>query len=159
MMKYFQALSFFAVALCLVVDALPNHGPRDLDAYNTLPRYSLDAVRREIEMYESPTRSHEKRATCTGNTPTTRTQWCEYDIETDYTETSPDTGVVREYWWELSSVTIAPDGVPRLAQAINGSFPGPTIYADWGDTIRVHVTSNLTSPWLNGTTIHWCVSP
>jgi hypothetical protein len=44
----------------------------------------------------------------------------------------PDTGVTRQYWFELSEVTIAPDGVSRYAMAINGSIPGPTIYADWG---------------------------
>jgi len=33
-----------------------------------------------------------------------------------------------------------------------GQFPGPTIKADWGDTIRVIVTNALR---INGTSIHW----
>lgn len=46
------------------------------------------------------------------------------------------------------------DGVPRVGQAINGSIPGPTIVADWGDTVRVHMTNGLTRS-SNGTSIHF----
>lgn len=49
---------------------------------------------------------------------------------------------------------VAPDGVSRYAQTINGSVPGPTIIADWGDTIKVHVTNSLSSS-TNGTSIHF----
>lgn len=35
---------------------------------------------------------------------------------------------------------------------INGRFPGPTIVANWGDTIRVTVRNELSA---NGTSIHW----
>lgn len=38
--------------------------------------------------------------------------------------------------------------------AINGSIPGPTIFADWGDTVKVHVTNSLSTS-TNGTSIHW----
>jgi hypothetical protein len=38
------------------------------------------------------------RAACEGNTASTRSEWCDYSIETDYYETIPDTGVTREYW-------------------------------------------------------------
>ncbi|KAK6819001.1 hypothetical protein RU639_008078 [Aspergillus parasiticus] len=37
---------------------------------------------------------------------------------------------------------------------INGSIPGPTIYADWGDYVIVHVTNHLHEA-KNGTSIHW----
>lgn len=37
---------------------------------------------------------------------------------------------------------------------INGSIPGPTIIADWGDTVVVHVTNSLTSS-TNGTSVHF----
>ncbi|PGH04349.1 hypothetical protein AJ79_07130 [Helicocarpus griseus UAMH5409] len=47
---------------------------------------------------------------------------------------------------------MAPDGHERLVLAVNGQFPGPTIYADWGDTLRIHVKNNLQH---NGTSIHW----
>ncbi|PHH66301.1 hypothetical protein CDD81_7894 [Ophiocordyceps australis] len=91
---------------------------------------------------------------CAGNTPTTRSKWCQYSVDTDYTTVVPDTGRTREYWLELTDVTIAPDGVPRTAMAINGSIPGPTIFADWGDHVVVHVKNSLTRSH-NGTTIHW----
>ncbi|RMZ76593.1 hypothetical protein DV737_g4735, partial [Chaetothyriales sp. CBS 132003] len=38
--------------------------------------------------------------------------------------------------------------------AINGSIPGPTIFADWGDTVVVHVTNSLSNS-TNGTSIHF----
>jgi FtsP/CotA-like multicopper oxidase with cupredoxin domain len=66
----------------------------------------------------------------------------------------PDTGVTREYWLELSDVTVSPDGIARSAMAVNGSIPGPTLFADWGDTVVVHVTNNLVTSQ-NGTSIHW----
>jgi FtsP/CotA-like multicopper oxidase with cupredoxin domain len=34
----------------------------------------------------------------------------------------------------------------------NGTVPGPSIIADWGDNIIIHVTNNLQH---NGTAIHW----
>lgn len=38
--------------------------------------------------------------------------------------------------------------------AINGTIPGPTIFADWGDTVTVHVTNSLSTS-TNGTSIHF----
>ncbi|OJD38659.1 multicopper oxidase [Diplodia corticola] len=93
-------------------------------------------------------------STCSGNTADDRTTWCDYDISTDYYNDGPDTGVVREYWFVVSDVTVSPDGVSRSAMAVNGSIPGPTIFADWGDTVRVHVTNDLTTSG-NGSSIHW----
>ncbi|WYZ45663.1 hypothetical protein EsH8_VIII_000979 [Colletotrichum jinshuiense] len=94
------------------------------------------------------------RAACSGNTASTRSEWCDYSIETDYWTEAPDTGVTREYWLELTDVTVAPDGVSRSAMAVNGSIPGPTLFADWGDTVTVHVINSLTSS-NNGTSIHF----
>lgn len=102
----------------------------------------------------SPLLKSEKRSACTGNTADNRTTWCDYSIDTDYTTEVPDTGVTREYWFELTDVTVAPDGYSRSAVAINGSIPGPTIIADWGDTVTVHVTNSLTTSE-NGTSIHF----
>lgn len=59
------------------------------------------------------------RAACAGNTATTRNEWCDFSIDTDYTTVVPDTGVTREYWIELTDVIVAPDGVARPAIAIN----------------------------------------
>ncbi|TDZ39180.1 Laccase-2 [Colletotrichum trifolii] len=94
------------------------------------------------------------RAACSGNTASTRTEWCDYSIDTDYATEVPDTGVTREYWLELTDVTVSPDGVSRSAMAVNGSIPGPTLFADWGDTVTVHVTNSLTTS-NNGTSIHF----
>lgn len=48
------------------------------------------------------------RSPCAGNTPSTRSQWCEYDSSTDYYTVAPDTGVVREYYFDLTDVVVAP---------------------------------------------------
>lgn len=98
--------------------------------------------------------SNSTGSVCSGNTATTRTEWCDYSINTDYTSEVPDTGVTREYYLELTDVTVAPDGYSRSAMAVNGSIPGPTLFADWGDTVVVHVTNNLTTS-KNGTSIHF----
>lgn len=89
---------------------------------------------------------------CTGNTASTRSQWCDYDLTTDYYTVVPETGVTREYYFEIVNSTAAPDGIERLVQSINGSIPGPTIEADWGDTVVVHVTNSVTA---NGTSLHF----
>jgi len=91
---------------------------------------------------------------CAGNTATTRSTWCDYSITTDYTTEAPDTGVIREYYFDLVQTTIAPDGVQRIAYTVNGSIPGPTIIADWGDTVVIHVTNSLAEA-KNGTSIHF----
>lgn len=92
---------------------------------------------------------------CTGNTAVTRREWCQYDIHTDYSTVVPDTGVTREYWLNLEHATVAPDGRSRMALAINGSIPGPTIQANWGDYVVVHLTNNLPGDLKNGTSIHF----
>ncbi|KAI2609132.1 multicopper oxidase [Hypoxylon fragiforme] len=102
----------------------------------------------------SPSVSLHPRAACDGNTATTRNEWCDYSVDTDYMTVVPDTGVTREYWLELTDVTVSPDGVSRSAMAINGTIPGPTLFADWGDTVTVHVTNSLSSS-NNGTSIHF----
>jgi hypothetical protein len=74
----------------------------------------------------------QKQGPCSGNTPSTRDQWCGFDIHSDYYSVVPNTGVTREYWLEISEITFTPDGVPRFAQAINGTMPGMRIPA-WND--------------------------
>jgi len=72
--------------------------------------------------------------------PSDRSCWSDgFDISTNYYESVPDTGVVREYWFNIENTTASPDGVELPVQLINGSFPGPTIIADWGDTVGKHV--------------------
>ncbi|KAI0601362.1 multicopper oxidase [Biscogniauxia sp. FL1348] len=78
--------------------------------------------------------------------------WGDYSLSTNWYDEAPDTGVVREYWLELMNTTAAPDGVDRMVLSVNGSVPGPTIFADWGDTVVVHVHNGLEN---NGTSIHF----
>ncbi|KAL4964354.1 Cupredoxin [Aspergillus stella-maris] len=95
---------------------------------------------------------HTRDATCT-NSASNRACWSDgFDISTNYYEEVPDTGVIREYWFNIENTTASPDGVEMPVQLINGSFPGPTIIADWGDTVVVHVTNSLQT---NGTGLHF----
>ncbi|MCJ1296813.1 hypothetical protein MMC34_008380, partial [Xylographa carneopallida] len=64
----------------------------------------------------------------------------------------PVTGVIRPYVFTISRGTIAPDGVSRSVILINGQFPGPTIEANWGDTIQL---SNM-SQWVSSLSISRC---
>ncbi|KAJ5630645.1 uncharacterized protein N7484_010745 [Penicillium longicatenatum] len=92
---------------------------------------------------------------CSANTASTRSEWCQYDINTDYTTVIPETNVTREYYFNLEKVTVSPDGRSRMALAINGSIPGPTIEANWGDWVVVHLTNSLPNDIKNGTSIHF----
>lgn len=76
-----------------------------------------------------------QRQTCEFDSANSPECWGDYSLSTNWYEEAPDTGVVREYWFEVAESYASPDGVERLVMSINGSIPGPTIYADWGDTI------------------------
>ncbi|KAH6869777.1 multicopper oxidase-domain-containing protein [Thelonectria olida] len=87
------------------------------------------------------------------NTPTNRQCWSQgFDIHTDYELQTP-TGVVRKFILYVSNEKIAPDGylVPRML--FNGTYPGPTLEGNWGDTFEITVRNNLTN--FNGTSVHW----
>ncbi|RNJ58824.1 hypothetical protein D7B24_004189 [Verticillium nonalfalfae] len=115
---------------------------------------ALMAIHSTNTALAAPSATMGTRAVCNGNTPATRSEWCDHSIDTDWWTEAVDTGVTREYWLELTDVNVAPDGVNRTAMAVNGSIPGPTIFADWGDTVTVHVTNSLSTS-LNGTSIHF----
>jgi len=84
----------------------------------------------------APSPSIEERQLCTFNSATNPTCWDgTYDLSSNYYLEGPDTGVVREYWFEVTNSTMALDGVERIVLSINGTVPAPTIYADWGDTV------------------------
>jgi len=87
------------------------------------------------------------------NTATNRSCWTRgYDINSNPETTWPNTGRIVRYNLEVQNLTLAPDGVSRPVYAINGQFPGPTIKANWGDTIFVTVKNSLQN---NGTSMHW----
>jgi len=94
----------------------------------------------------TPTRAPDKGCS---HGPLTRGCWgTGFSISTDFDEKWPDTGKVRSYHLDISNTTCAPDGITRTCLLINGQYPGPTIYADWGDTLEVTVKNSMAG---NGT--------
>ena len=87
-----------------------------------------------------------------GNKSVTNTN--PYAVSTNPSEKAPITNVTRQYDFTIRRGFIAPDGVNKSVILINGQFPGPTIEANWGDTIRVNVTNEITGPE-EGTALHW----
>ncbi|OCH85821.1 laccase 2 [Obba rivulosa] len=56
----------------------------------------------------------------------------------------------------IVDATIAPDGYPRAAVLANGTFPGPLIQGNKGDTFQIDVIDQLTNEtMLKTTSIHW----
>lgn len=87
------------------------------------------------------------------NGPTSRGCWNQgFSVDTDFDDDWPVTGRSVSYDLTITNTTLAPDGFSRQVLAINGQYPGPTIYANWGDEIRVTVHNQLQD---NGTSIHW----
>ncbi|KAM3553088.1 hypothetical protein ARSEF4850_007085 [Beauveria asiatica] len=41
--------------------------------------------------------------------PHSRGCWGDYSINTNYYDQAPDTGVTREYWFNVENITMAPD--------------------------------------------------
>lgn len=53
----------------------------------------------------------------------------------------------------ITNTTCNPDGGGlKPCVLINGQYPGPTLYANWGDTFRIQVRNMMQH---NGTSIHW----
>lgn len=67
---------------------------------------------------------------------------------------TPDTGITRTYNFTISRGILSPDGYEKQLILVNNQFPGPTIQANWGDTIIVNVRNNIFNP-VEGTSIHW----
>ncbi|KAI3112891.1 CAZyme family AA1 [Penicillium roqueforti] len=122
-----------------------------------IPQNAASSVNVQLQNHRPTTTTKITKPTgtpCVGNTPLTRSRWCQYDINTDYTQIVPNTGVTREYWLNVEELVAAPDGFSRPVMAVNGTIPGPTIFADWGDEVVIHVTNSLHNA-KNGTSIHW----
>lgn len=80
------------------------------------------------------------RDTCEFDSANSPTCWGNYNLSTNWYDEAPDTGVTREYWFDIQNTTVSPDGYERMGLVINGTFPGPTIFADWGDTVgKLHL--------------------
>ena len=132
-------------ALGVLANAFPSKHGTSHHAHKALaPRASDNAT--------ATTTSSSAASTCSGNTAADRSSWCDYDLTTDYYTEVPDTGVTREYWLQLVNTTLAADGYERDVLTVNGTIPGPTLFADWGDNVILHVDNALTN---NGSSIHF----
>lgn len=78
--------------------------------------------------------------------------WSTMSTHTNYYKECPNTGVIRAYDFTVSRGYIAPDGYETDVILVNGAFPGPTIEANWGDTIQVTVHNNISD---EGLALHW----
>ncbi|KAK7179692.1 multicopper oxidase [Paraphaeosphaeria sporulosa] len=78
--------------------------------------------------------------------------YCGADATTDNYKFTPKTCRTVYYEFDITNGTVAPDGIERIAFLVNGQMPGPTIEANWGDTVVVKVNNKLT---VNGTSVHF----
>ncbi|XP_059451209.1 L-ascorbate oxidase-like [Corylus avellana] len=66
---------------------------------------------------------------------------------------SPDSAAKNNFsQWEVKYAYKSPDCFKKLAMTINGESPGPTIYAQQGDTIVVNLTNSLPT---ENVALHW----
>ncbi|KAF4780802.1 Laccase-2 [Colletotrichum scovillei] len=87
------------------------------------------------------------------NTANNRECWSEgFNITTDYEKHVPD-GVEREFYLEVDNHEIAPDGYLVQRMLFNGTYPGPTLEGNWGDTFKITIKNKLKNH--NGTSVHW----
>ncbi|KAF2025438.1 laccase precursor [Setomelanomma holmii] len=118
-------------------------------------RLDMQAARARVETRDV-LENRQSPAQCLngGNGPNTRHCWAPgFTSETDMYTSWPNTGAVVAYNLRIENTTCNPDGAgSRVCMLINGRTPGPTIVANWGDTIRVTVRNLLQH---NGTSIHW----
>jgi FtsP/CotA-like multicopper oxidase with cupredoxin domain len=78
--------------------------------------------------------------------------YCGADHTTDSYKFTPKTCRTVYYNFDVTNTTLAPDGYSRIVLAVNGQVPGPTLEANWGDTVVVTVKNKLHD---NGTSIHF----
>ncbi|TVY67485.1 Laccase-1 [Lachnellula suecica] len=117
---------------------------------SVIPEAKLQA----IESRQDETAAASNSASC--NTPKNRTCWpggfsVYTDSETKWPSPPPKQ---RTYTLVVSEKTLSPLGVPKTMLVVNGTYPGPTIYADWGDQLTITVINNLPKGG-NGTSMHW----
>lgn len=88
------------------------------------------------------------------NTAGDRSKWCDgQSINVDAYTAGYKSGKTCSYDFTITNTTLDFDGSgPKLALAINGQVPGPTIECNWGDILQVTVHNKMQD---NSTTIHW----
>lgn len=110
-------------------------------------------VKRTSTTTTSTTSARKADPTCTPG-PHNRACWYNgYSVATDFDKKSPTTGKTVSYHLEITNTTCNPDGNgPQQCMLINNQYPGPTIQADWGDTLSITVKNSMQT---NGTGIHF----
>lgn len=148
-MKFGTFLTKFCITGVALVAALP--GQLDVRQATTSSATLLSSTSSRTSSAATSTRTAD--STCK-NTALTRHCWSNgFSISADFDNKWPNTGKTRYYDFTFTNGTGNPDGGgERPLFLINGKFPGPTIYADWGDTVQVTVHNQLDA---NGTGIHW----
>jgi len=118
---------------------------------NTLPKFNFTEEDKKNNDNTLPKFDFGSNGEECQNTPTSRQCWGKYNIDTDYYKVVPEGGL-SEHWLVAEEGPCAPDGFQRTCMMFNGTIPGPTITANWGDLVRIHVKNNMRS---NGTSVHW----
>ncbi|KAJ9623971.1 laccase, multicopper oxidase, benzenediol:oxygen oxidorectuctase [Taxawa tesnikishii (nom. ined.)] len=90
------------------------------------------------------------------NTALTRNCWSNgFTIATDFDQKWPQTGKTVPLTFDIDHASMVLDGNdtnPKDVITINGKYPGPTVYANWGDTLQITVNNKLTT---EGAGFHW----
>ncbi|KAF4873616.1 Dihydrogeodin oxidase [Colletotrichum siamense] len=108
----------------------------------------------ESPLNYGPLSEHFPKPADSCNSPDNRGCWTTqgFDINTDYELETPE-GVVRNFYLEMTNEVIAPDGYEVERMLFNGTYPGPTLEGNWGDTFNITIMNKLSN--FNGTSIHW----
>ncbi|PSK60454.1 Iron transport multicopper oxidase [Elsinoe australis] len=86
--------------------------------------------------------------------PRNRACWRDgFSVATDFDQKHPTNGKTRTYNFEISEAPCNPDGNGEvMCQLVNGQYPGPVLWAEWGDYLSINVKNSLPA---NGTSLHW----
>lgn len=147
-------LTACAAGSALPKDRVDARGVRSTSYNSTSIVVSSSASSSAISSSSSSSTSLVVDTSCS-NTALNRACWGDgYNIATDFDTKWPNTGNTITYSLDITNTTLAPDGTERMVLAVNGQYPGPTIYANWGDMLEITVTNSMKD---NGTGIHWYV--
>jgi FtsP/CotA-like multicopper oxidase with cupredoxin domain len=150
-MFFLGAIPIASAVLSLIASASAGSLPQDHILYG---RKGLPSTL--VKRFPEPTPVPEPATVADGackNGAFTRQCWSSgYSVADDFDLKWPNTGVTRKYNFAITNTTCAPDGIKRNCMLINGQYPGPTIFANWGDMIQVTLTNKLQN---NGTGLHW----
>ena len=150
-MHLFRVAALVAAAMSTFAERLPE----DHIAWGRMGKPMSLVKRQAIPTASSPVVATPTSADeACSNGAFTRACWGNgYSISTDFDLKWPTTGKTRIYNFEITNTTCNPDGnVARTCLLINNQYPGPTIFADWGDTIQVNLKNSMQS---NGTGLHF----